>query len=76
MLTKSTVEVLCQLEQSLVVDGPALEGDGDEEEKEEKESDHSVGDAAVQQEDEEYADPMKWVFVMVEKSQQKRAFTA
>ena len=55
----STVEILCQLQQSLVVDGPALEGDGGEEQEEEEESNHAVGDAAVQREDERYADPMK-----------------
>lgn len=59
LLTKSTVEILCQLQQSLVVDGPALEGDGGEEQEEEEESNYAVGDAAVQREDERYADPMK-----------------
>ena len=42
-----------------MVDGPALEGDGGEEQEEEEEADHPVGNAAVQREDEGYADPMK-----------------
>ena len=76
MLTKRAIEFLCQLEETLAVDGLALESDGDKEENQEEKTDHSIGDAGMRREVDRYEDPMKWVLVMVEKSQQKRAFTA
>ena len=76
MLTKKAVEFLCQLEEALAVDRLALESDGDEEENEEEKADHSVENAGIQGRGEAYEDSMKWALVMVEQSQQKRAFAA